>query len=286
MSAIHFCKFQGFGNDYIVVDQAQLGKEISVRELASAMCDRHKGIGADGLAVIGRSEGAESDFTCRIINPDGSEAGFSGNGTRCAVAYVYFKDLWTRKELRLKTLSGIKNYTLQRRDNNTFWYLAELGKPKFAAAEIPFIDDTEGVDKNRVVDRPLQAGVRSLEITCVNIGNPVCVVFVDDFGFNWRRVGAKIESHPKFPERVNTVFVKVKDRKNLETRNWERGAGETSSSGTCSIGAAVAAAFTGRADREVDVKAPGGVTKAIWRKDGEMLIEGRADLVFCGEWPD
>lgn len=284
MPSIDFCKFHGFGNDYIVIEEGSLPEPFDVGALAVSMCERNTGVGSDGIALVRRSEEDDSDFECRIINPDGSEAGFSGNGTRCAVAWLYFKGIFEGESLRLKTLSGIKRYTYLGRHGNSFRYLAELGSPRFSSSEIPFLSDSGGTALERVVDHPISVGVRNLGITCVNVGNPVCAVFVNDFDFNWRRVGRKLESHPQFPDRTNVVFVNVLDRDQIEIRIWERGAGETSSSGTCSIAAAVVSALTGRTGREVSVIAPGGTTEALWRDDGEMLIEGTAELAFCGRW--
>ena len=281
MSSISFCKFHGFGNDYIVVEKEQLSIDCDIEKLTVEMCHRNTGVGGDGIALLEKLDGAEADYSCRIINPDGSEAGFSGNGTRCAVSYLYYKNLWSDKNLKLKTKSGIKNYKLIEEDETVFWFLAELGKPTFASAEIPFLMDK---DSESVVGEMLELSDRKLPITALNVGNPVCVVFVKDFEFDWRSVGKEIESHERFPERSNVVFVRAFERQNIEIRIWERGAGETSSSGTCSIAAAVASAFTDQADREVSVHAVGGTTEALWRNDDEMLIAGRADLAFSGEW--
>ncbi|QQS40654.1 MAG: diaminopimelate epimerase [Acidobacteriota bacterium] len=282
MPAFDFCKFHGFGNDYIVIESETLPADTDISGLARAMCERNTGVGSDGIALIERSE--KADFLCRIINPDGSEAGFSGNGTRCAVAYLYFRGKWEDEKLRLETLSGVKDYTFLGRSGNSFRFLAELGSPRFASRDIPFLPDSSGTKLEEVIDHPVSAGVRNLKVTLVNVGNPVCAVFVDDFDFNWRRVGRKLESHPQFPERTNVVFVKVGDRERIEIRIWERGAGETSSSGTCSIAAAVVSAHTGKTERRVSVEAPGGTTEAVWREDGEMLIEGTAELAFCGTY--
>ncbi|MDQ3749683.1 MAG: diaminopimelate epimerase, partial [Acidobacteriota bacterium] len=228
---------------------------------------------------------------CRIINPDGSEAGFSGNGTRCAVAYLYYKNLWTAKSLKLQTRSGIKNYQLLERGENTFWFRAELGKPKFDLPNSPHNQLIEIAKENNLeIDKfssiLLPQENSSMKFIYVDVGNPVACLFVEDFNqFDWRRIGQIIESYAViFPERTNVVFVKVIDKENIEIRIWERGAGETSSSGTCSIAAAVASALTGKTEREVSVHAEGGITEAVWREDDEMLITGRADLAFCGEW--
>ena len=265
MKPINFCKFHGFGNDYIVIEADALADVADIGDFTQKISHRNTGAGSDGIAVIGKSENA--DYFCRIINPDGSEAGFSGNGTRCAVAYLYYKNYWSDKNLKLETKSGIKNYELLKREGNTFWFLAELGKPK------------------SITNYELQITNEDLKTITLDVGNPVCAIFVEDFvELDWRKVGAGIETHEHFPERTNVVFVKIIDKQNIKIRIWERGAGETSSSGTCSIAAAVASAFTGKTDREVAVHAEGGTTNTVWREDDEMLITGRADFVYSGEW--
>lgn len=281
MISIPFCKFHGFGNDYIVFEAKDLPAIENLNDFAEKVCRRNTGIGGDGIAVLEKLDGAAADYDCRIINPDGSEAGFSGNGTRCAVAYLYNKNLWREKSLKLETRSGIKNYELLKQENLTFWFRAELGKPKFSSDEIPFVSETKS---ETISDYQLAIKTKQLTITALNVGNPVCVVFVENFELDWRTIGKEIETHTQFPEKTNVVFVKIIDHKNIEIRIWERAAGETTSSGTCSIAAAVASAFTDKTDRQIAVHAPGGTTETVWRDDGEMLIIGRADLAFCGEW--
>ena len=282
---INFCKFTGFGNDYLVIAAEELRAVESIGEFAKKICGRDHGVGSDGIAVWEKLENSEADFSVRIINPDGSEAGFSGNGTRCAVAYFYYKDLWQAGSLKLSTLSGIKKYTLlEKTSAGHYRFDAEIGKPKFASKDIPMALEEE---LESVTDLPLETSTEKINITAVNVGNPVCVIFLEDlYSIDWRKVGAEIETHKLFPERTNVVFVKVIDRGNAEIRIWERGAGETSSSGTCSTAAAVATAFTGQTERNVSVHAPGGTTEVVWRADGEMMLKGRADLVFCSEWKE
>lgn len=289
MNRINFGKFHGFGNDYIVFEAENLEAVSSLDEFARSVCHRNLGIGGDGIAVLQRLENEAADYACRIVNPDGSEAGFSGNGTRCAVAYLYYKNLWSSENLKLKTRSGVKNYQLLERRQNTFWFRAELGKPKFDLPETPFSNQTSGttnklpIAKERGLMLPGE-GI-SVRFVFVDVGNPVAVIFTEDFSrLDWRRIGGAVETFPMFPERTNVVFVKIIDGENIEIRIWERGAGETSSSGTCSIAAAVASAYTDKTNRKVFVHAMGGTTEAVWREDGEMLITGRADLAFCGEW--
>ncbi len=269
MKPIKFCKLHGFGNDYIVIESRELADVEDIGEFTRKISHRNCGVGSDGIAVLEKLFDSEADYSCRIINPDGSEAGFSGNGTRCAVAYLYYKNLYSGENLKLETKSGIKNYQFLRREENTFWFLAELGKPELISNfKLNISNFYEEIDS----------------IT-LNVGNPVCAIFVEDFdALDWRRIGAEIEIYEHFPERTNVVFIKVLNKENIEIRIWERGAGETSSSGTCSIAAAVASAFTGKTGRKVSVHAEGGTTEALWREDDEMLITGRADFVFCGEY--
>lgn len=284
---IPFCKFHGFGNDYIVIEKARIPDGTDLSELARSMCHRHTGAGGDGIAVISPSgpEGGagEADLFCEIVNPDGSIAGFSGNGTRCAVSYVYYKKLWDKDKLRLKTRSGVKNFRLiEEGSPGHYIFEAEIGKPDFTSAGVPVATPQP---QSSVIDLPVEALGRRFPMSCVNVGNPVAVTFVENFGFDWRRYGRELETNQIFPAKANIVFVRVRDQANIEIRIWERAAGETSSSGTCSSGAAILSALTARTGRRVSVHAVGGITEFEWRDDDEMLITGRADLAYCGEFP-
>ena len=280
---IPFSKFHGFGNDYIVIERAKIASETDLSGLAKAICSRNTGAGSDGIAVLERRDSSSADYFCEIINPDGSTAGFSGNGTRCAVAYLHYKGMWSQPRLRLETRSGIKNYDLiERVSGGSFRFEAEIGKPKFASDEVPVLTETR---REAVVNEPIAVDGRHYVFSAVNVGNPVACIFVENFHFDWRAVGRSMETHEKFPERVNVVFVKVDDRENIELRIWERGAGETSASGTCSSGAAILSAFMLKTGRNVMVHSPGGTTDVIWREDDEIVITGRADYSYCGEWP-
>lgn len=283
MIKIPFFKFHGFGNDYIVIERDDIPQSVQLPDLAVTICHRHTGAGSDGIAVLERMEEDDpADFFCEIVNPDGSIAGFSGNGTRCAVAYLYYKHIWREPALRLSTRSGIKNYTLNERvSEGQYWFEAEIGKPKFAGKLVPVAEGTDEL----VIDQWVTVEGRMQSFSGVNVGNPVACIFVDDFDFDWRGLGKSMETHEVFPERANIVFVKILDEENIELRIWERGAGETSASGTCSTGAAVLSAFTGRTTRTVSVISPGGTTEVFWRDDDEILITGRADFAYSGEWP-
>lgn len=282
---ITFSKFHGFGNDYVVIEAPQLAGIADLGAFTKAFCDRHTGVGSDGLAVIERlADDYAADFSCRIINPDGSEAGFSGNGTRCAVAYAYFKKIWSGPVLRLRMNTGVKNYRLiETIADGHYRFDAEIGKPKLASDEIPFASSGRLMS---VIDQPVSVMDHSLLVSCVNVGNPVACVFVENFEFNWREIGRRLETHAVFPQRANIVFVRKIDRENIELRIWERGAGETSASGTCSSGAAVLTAFRGETERRVNVHSEGGTTVVTWRDDDELMILGRADFVFSGTWEE
>lgn len=290
MNPINFCKFHGFGNDYIVFENNDLQDISSLNDFSVKVCNRHTGIGGDGIAVLEKLDDTTADYECRIINPDGSEAGFSGNGTRCAVAYLHHKNIWNEKDLRLKTKSGIKSYELLRREENTFWFRAELGKPDFKMPDSDFLksieanpnDEKEASGFSKLM---LPTEKMIIDFFFVDVGNPVTCIFLQDFNqFDWRKIGRKIEVLEQlFPQRTNVVFIKKIDAENIEIRIWERGAGETPSSGTCSIAAAVAHLSGENRRGKVSVHAVGGTTEAIWREDGEMQITGRADLAFCGE---
>ena len=278
-----FIKFHGLGNDYIVIESEHLAGIDNLGDFASRICNRHYGAGADGIAIIGKAESEVADFNVRIFNPDGSEAGLSGNGTRCAVSYLHYKKLWSANELKLSTRSGIKKYRLrQQLAPGKYVFDSELGQPKFDTRSIPMSTDPP---LERVINYPLVVGEESFPVTALQIGNPNCCIFVDDFeALDWRRIGREIENHQQFPERTNVVFVRVQDRRTIELRIWERGVGETTASGTCSCAGAVAAMVNEKADRKVEVIMPGGRVKINWRSDAEVEITGSCEVVYSGEW--
>lgn len=278
-----FTKFHGLGNDYIVLDSKDLGAINDLGAFAKQICNRHYGAGSDGIAIVGEPANREADFNVRIFNPDGSEAGLSGNGTRCAAAYLYYRGLWSADELVLSTRTGLKRYfPRERNPAGKYIFESELGQPKFDPPSIP-MKVAAPVDK--VVGYDLQVGSEQFPITAMQMGNPICCIFVDDFdSLDWRRIGKAIENHPQFPDRTNVVFIRVPDRKVLELRIWERGVGETTASGTCSCGGAVAAMVNDKADRNVLVRMEGGEVKINWRDDNEVVITGSAEVVYSADW--
>jgi diaminopimelate epimerase len=280
---LNFIKFHGFGNDYSVIDAEQFPDASSLGEFARHICNRHYGAGADGIAVVSPSPDEDADFRVRIFNPDGSEAALSGNGTRCAAAYLYHQKLWQAEELRLTTRAGVKRYVLREDDGHgKYVFDSELGQPKFDSASIPMLTEPA---LDQVVDYELDVDGETFKVTALQMGNPNCCLFVNDFNdFDWRKIGKAIENHKQFPDRTNVVFVRIKDRQNIELRIWERGVGETTASGTCSCAAAVAAMVKKETERAIEVEMPGGHAKIQWRDDGEVVITGSAEVIYAGQW--
>jgi diaminopimelate epimerase len=197
---------------------------------------------------------------------------------------LYYKQLWSAAELRLSTRSGIKLYTIhEQSEAGHYLFDSELGQPKFDSNSIPM---TTREPMEKVIDYELEVDGELFPVTALQMGNPNCCIFVDDFDtLEWRRIGKAIETHKQFPQRTNVIFVRVVDRSTIELRIWERGVGETEASGTCSCAAAVAAMIKGKTERLLDVLMPGGRAKINWREaDGEVVITGTAEVIYEGDW--
>lgn len=268
-------KFQSYGNDYLVIRESDLTRR-SAAPLTRAICRRHFGIGGDGCAFV---EPVKDDrFRIRIFNPDGSEAAMSGNGCRCAGAFVHHQGLSRKADLSLETLSGVKIHHLLDRDESSWRYRSSLGPPSFVPEEIPIRLEEEST---RVVDHSLLVGSAPVTLTALSVGNPQCVVFVSTLpeDAEFRRLGSALEVHPAFPERTNVSFVRVTGTRSLQARIWERGVGPTHSSGTGCSGAAVAAIQTGRVGSPARVGTETGEQEVEWRPGGEVHLTGRVEFV-------
>jgi diaminopimelate epimerase len=281
--SLEFSKFHGFGNDYLVIESSQLEQVADLSDFARRICNRHYGAGADGIAIVIPLKNSEAHFQVRIFNPDGSEAELSGNGTRCAAAYLYYTGLWSVNELLLTTRAGIKKYVLRDElGKGKYLFDSDLGQPRFDSASVP-IKTEQPLDQ--VIDYPLKVGNEIFPVTALQMGNPNCCIFVEDFdAIDWRRIGKAIEIHPQFPERTNVVFVRVLNREAIELRIWERGVGETTASGTCSCAGAVASMIQGKTARSIRVLMQGGEARIQWRDDDQVVITGTAEVVYTGEW--
>jgi len=269
-----FVKMQATGNDFILIEAAATERDWS--SLAEAMCNRHFGIGADGLILMLSSKSA--DIAMRFFNPDGSEAEACGNGLRCLARYAI--DRGYAKELAVETPGGIRRVRAKGR-----LLQVDMGLPRFRAEEIPMLVEKQ---LDIIIDYPITVQGRKLLLTCLSIGNPHAVCFLDKpvADFPLLEVGPKVENHPIFPNRVNFEVANVLSRKEVTARVWERGAGETLSCGTGACAVAVAARLHHRVDSQVDVILPGGRLTVDWDGVGEVLLSGPAELVFWGEWPE
>jgi len=274
MATLEFTKLHGTANDFVFVDARQ-GFPGDPAALATRLCDRHHGIGADGLILVLPSERA--DARMRIINADGSVAEMCGNGIRGFAKFVLDRGLVRANPLRVETDAGVKTLRAELERGRVRRVAVDMGTPEWSGHAIPVDADGE------VVEHPLEIAGRTWRVTCLSMGNPHCVVFLDDVqALPLAEIGPQFERHPFFPKRVNSEFIRVIDRGRLEMRVWERGAGETMACGTGACAAAVAAARTGRAERRSIVALPGGELEIEWRDDDHIVMTGDAVEVFEG----
>ena len=288
-----FTKMQGAGNDYIYVD-CTVEPIDNAEAVARFVSDRHFGIGSDGLVLIKKSDRA--DFFMAMYNADGSQAQMCGNAIRCVAKYVYDNGLTDKKSIAIDTLAGIKyiELNIDENSNKAVSAVVNMGSPILKSSEIPVklpgqnisgVLDTDIEDA--VVNNKLVVSGKEYNVTCISMGNPHCVVFVDDdfdmVNFQIEDTAPAFENHEMFPERINTEFVKVRDRQNLIMRVWERGAGETLACGTGACAVLVAAVLNGLSDDSAVVHLLGGDLKIKWdRKNNLVYMEGPAVTVFEG----
>lgn len=264
-----FTKMHGLGNDFVLIDCRALRLR-HLPELSRRLCHRRFGIGADQLLLL--DDSAQADFRMRIFNADGSEVEMCGNGIRCFAKYIWDRDLSRKSPLAVETLAGII-----RPEKADGMVKVDMGVPVLEGRRIPV--DLDGV----IRDHPLQVADREFAITCVSMGNPHAVIFVEDVdALDVARYGPLIERHGLFPKRVNVEFIEVKDRGHLKMRVWERGSGETMACGTGASAAAVAANLNGLADRGVKVSLLGGDLLIGIGEDGRVSMTGPAVEVFDG----
>ena len=272
-----FTKMEGLGNDYVYVNCFRETVD-NPSEVAKKVSDRHFGIGSDGLILIKPSEVA--DFRMDMYNADGSQAEMCGNGIRCVAKYVYDYGLTDKTSISIETLAGIKYLDLQVTDGKVSLITVNMGSPELIPDKIPVISDSK-----RVVDEPIEVDGTTYKMTCVSMGNPHCIVFVEDTAlFPLETVGPLFENHERFPKRVNTEFIQLLDHKTVNMRVWERGSGETLACGTGACASAVACILNGLTENEITLHLLGGDLIVRWdQEENFVYMTGPARVVFDGE---
>jgi diaminopimelate epimerase len=269
-----FTKYQGLGNDFILVDNRASTEPLINPQQAEKLCDRHFGIGADGVifALPGQNG---TDYTMRIYNSDGSEPEMCGNGIRCMARFI--ADLegdQAKASYTIHTLAGLITPTMTA-DGQV---RVDMGHPRLISSEIPTTIPTE-----KVIDQPIDVAGQSWNITCVSMGNPHCIIFVEDVeAIDLEKIGPLFEHHPIFPARTNTEFLQVVRPDYIKMRVWERGAGITLACGTGACASLVAAVLNGKADRKATIELPGGPLQIEWAEDDRIFMTGPATRVFTG----
>lgn len=277
---MQFVKMHGTGNDFVVVDARTLDADWPV--LARDMCDRHFGVGSDGLILALPSDRA--DLRMRMFNPDGSEAEMCGNGIRCLAKFAVEREIAapTNGALTVETMAGVLRCEVDGVDGAVQWVRASMGPPQLVAAQIPVIAGGVGP----VMDLPIRFADDQFLVTCVSMGNPHAVCFTQTpvAEMPLEIVGPRVEHHAAFPRRVNFEVVNVLSRDRLRMRVWERGAGVTLACGTGACASMVAARLHNLVDDVVDIELPGGVVRIEWRGEGDVYLSGPAETVFTGDW--
>jgi diaminopimelate epimerase len=277
---MRFTKMHGAGNDYVYVNAFEERLPADLPRLAIAVSDRHKGIGSDGLILIHPSKVA--DARMQMFNADGSEAEMCGNGVRCVAKYVYDHGIAKKETLRIETARGILELRLAILGGKVATVRVNMGPPILKSADIP-----TRLPGDPPVQVPLDVAGRELKVTCVSMGNPHCVTFVDEITDDLvLRVGPQVERHPAFPKRVNAEFIEIVSPTETLMRVWERGSGETQACGTGACAAAVAGVLAGLTERRILTHLSGGDLELEWSDAGDVFMTGPAAEVFEGVWPD
>ncbi|MFN6461488.1 MAG: diaminopimelate epimerase [Nostoc sp. DedVER02] len=277
--AIRFTKYHGLGNDFILIDNRSSSEPVVTPEQAIKLCDRHFGIGADGVIFALPGENG-TDYTMRIFNSDGSEPEMCGNGIRCLAGFLADLEGESRNQdsYRIHTLGGVMTPQLL----SDGQVKVDMGLPRLLAGEIP---TNLAPAQEKVISLPLQVAGQTWNVTCVNMGNPHCITFVEDVAaIELESIGPKFEHHPAFPQRINTEFIQVVRRDYLKMRVWERGAGITLACGTGACASLVAGVLTGKCDRTATIELPGGPLQIEWSEiDQRVYMTGPAEKVFTGK---
>ncbi|MFC2022176.1 diaminopimelate epimerase [Chloroflexota bacterium] len=284
-----FTKMQGAGNDFVLVETNEMQCDWS--QVAIAVCDRHYGIGADGLLLLLPSDIA--DFQMRTFNVDGSESDACGNGLRCLVKYFVDRRLTNSgaQEVSVETVAGVRRAEICQVAGKVTKIQTGMGAPKFGGKDIPVVigeDEGKVIDITSMITYSITIDGMELQLSLVSMGNPHAVYFCQRpvSGFPLSQLGPKVEQHKIFPKGVNFEVARVLDQQQIEARVWERGVGETLACGSGACAITVAGRLHGYSDDKVDIKLPGGILEVEWDGVGEVFLSGPAETVFTGEWPD
>jgi len=273
----YFCKMHATGNDFVMVDCMRTKFEYSLKMLTKFLCDRHYGIGADGVILIEESDVA--DFKMRIFNSDGGEAEMCGNGIRCFAKYVFEKRLTRDDKIKIETLAGIKEVNLTIENRTVVFVSVDMGTPIFEYVKIPVTCSKTTKDNGIIIN----VEKKECEIFPVSIGNPHAVIFVEDVeNVDVENIGSFIENHKYFPNRINVEFVQINDENNIKVRVWERGVGETLSCGTGACASTVMSVIKKSTEKELTVDLKGGKLKVLYDKE-KLILGGTASIVYDGE---
>ncbi len=278
---MRFSKYHGLGNDYIIIDELKkpMVSETQKPILARILCKRTFSIGADGILFICAPTRKDADIRMRIFNADGSEAEMCGNGIRCFARYVFENSLMHNTEMKVETLAGIKVPSLSIKNGQVNSIKVDMGIPKLLRNEIPM----KGPN-TKVINEELKVDNEIVRVTCVSVGNPHCIIFLDNLENLKIDQGKLIENHEVFPQRINVEYVQVLNRHEIKMRVWERGVGETLACGTGACAATVAAILNKKTDRKIIVHLLGGDLEIFWDdKDNHIYMTGPAEHVFDGE---
>lgn len=278
-----FFKMQGLGNDYVYIDCINGKEPIDIKNLTNRLSNRHFGVGSDGLILLCKSKVA--DLKMRMFNSDGSEAQMCGNGIRCVAKLAYELGLICEEITTIETLSGIKTLKLNIVKGKVKTVEVDMGAPILEATKIPVSSSAKIEDKK--VKAEVKVKNRKIELTCVSMGNPHAVTFVNDIkNFKVAEYGPILENADIFPEKANIEFVEVVDKNNIKMRVWERGSGETLACGTGACSSVVASSLNGYTERKVNVQLLGGNLEIEWKPNNHVHMTGPAVTVFKGEWID
>ena len=278
-----FFKMQGLGNDYVYIDCINGKEPIDIKNLTNRLSNRHFGVGSDGLILLCKSKVA--DLKMRMFNSDGSEAQMCGNGIRCVAKLAYELGLICEEITTIETLSGIKTLKLNIVNGKVTTVEVDMGAPILEATKIPVSSSAKIEDKK--VKAEVKVKNKKIELTCVSMGNPHAVTFVNNIkNFKVAEYGPILENADIFPEKANIEFVEVVDKNNIKMRVWERGSGETLACGTGACSSVVASRLNGYTDRKVNVQLLGGNLEIEWKPNNHVHMTGPAVTVFKGEWID